>query len=131
MPAAGTLIQMSTQYSGAAALDGRQHLEMLAADPATTGFDKSLSRHPDEIGHLQRRPAHLGVSRRLVFLAGARQRQRIQGTDGGAEMAVGKVQVNRGFFQIVVTEEHLNGTQVGTRFEQMSGKTMATMSLKT
>ena len=40
-------------------------------------------------------------------------------------MAVGKVQVNSGFFQIVVTEEHLNGTQVGTRFEQMRSKTMA------
>jgi hypothetical protein len=39
-------------------------------------------------------------------------------------MAVGKVQVDSGFFQIVVTEEHLNGTQVGTRFEQVSGKAM-------
>jgi hypothetical protein len=39
-------------------------------------------------------------------------------------MAVGKVQVNRGLFQIVVTEEHLDGAQVGTRFEQMSGETM-------
>jgi hypothetical protein len=26
------------------------------------------SRHPDEIGHLQRRPTHLFVSGRLVFL---------------------------------------------------------------
>jgi hypothetical protein len=39
-------------------------------------------------------------------------------------MAVGKVQVNRGLFQIVVTEEHLDGAQVRTRFEQMSGKAM-------
>jgi hypothetical protein len=39
-------------------------------------------------------------------------------------MAVGKMQVDSGFFQIVVTEEHLDGAQVGTRFEQMSGKTM-------
>jgi hypothetical protein len=115
---------MPAQGGGAAALDGRQHLEMLAGDPATTRFNELLSRHPDEIGHLQRRPAHLGVSRRLVFLACARQRQRVQRTDGGAEMAVGKVQVNSGFFQIVVTEEHLDGTQVGTRFEQMSGKAM-------
>jgi hypothetical protein len=39
-------------------------------------------------------------------------------------MAVGKVQVDSGLFQIVVTEEHLDGAQVGTRFEQMSGKAM-------
>jgi hypothetical protein len=31
----------------------------------------------------------------------------------------------------VVTEEHLDRTQVGTRFEQMSGEAMAPMSLKT
>jgi len=30
-----------------------------------------------------------------------------------------------------VTEEHLDGAQVRTRFEQMSGKAMASMSLKT
>jgi hypothetical protein len=39
-------------------------------------------------------------------------------------MAVGKVQVNRGLFQIVVTEQQLDGAQVRTRFEQMRGKTM-------
>ena len=46
-------------------------------------------------------------------------------------MAVGKMQVDSGFFQIVVTEEHLDGAQVSTGFEQMSGKAMAPMSLKT
>ena len=46
-------------------------------------------------------------------------------------MAVRKVKVDRRLFQIVVTEEHLDGTQVRTRFEQMSGKTMPPMSLKT
>ena len=88
---------------------------MLAGDPATTRFDELLSRHPDEIGHLQRRPTHLFVSGRLVFLPRGRQRQGVQGTGGGAEMAVGKVQVDRGLFQIVVTEEHLDGAQVRTR----------------
>ena len=52
IPAAGTLIAMPAQGGGTAALDGRQHFAMLAGDPATTGFDEFLSRHPDEIGHL-------------------------------------------------------------------------------
>jgi hypothetical protein len=124
IPAADTPITVPAQGGGTAALDGRQHFEMLAGDPATTGFDELLSRHPDEIGHLQRRPTHLFVSGRLVFLPRGRQRQRVQRTGGGTEMAVGKVQVNRGLFQIVVTEEHLDGAQVRTRFEQMSGKAM-------
>ena len=122
---------MPAQGGGTTAHDGRQHFEMLAGDPATTRFDEFLSCHPDEIGHLQRRTTHLFVSGRLVFLHRGRQRQGVQGTGGGAEMAVGKVQVNRGLFQIVVTEEHLDGAQVGTRFEQMSGKAVPTMSLKT
>jgi len=67
-------------------------------------------------------PTHLFVSGRLVFLPRGPQRQGVQGTGGGAEMAVGKVQVNRGLFQIVVTEEHLDGAQVRPRFQQMSGK---------
>ena len=131
IPAADTPITVPAQGDGAAALDGRQHFEMLAGDPATTRFDEFLSRHPDEIGHLQRRPTHLFVSGWFVFLHRGRQRQGVQRTGGGAEMAVGKVQVNRGLFQIVVTEEHLDGTQVGTRFEQMSGKTMPPMSSET
>ena len=67
----------------------------------------------------------------VVGLLAVAQRQGVQRTGGGAEMAVGKVQVDRGLFQIVVTEEHLDGAQVGTRFEQMSGKAMPPMSLKT
>jgi len=109
IPAAGTLIAMPAQGSGTTALDGRQHLAMLAGEPATTTFDEFLSRHPDEIGHLQRRPAHLCVSRGLVFLACARQRQRVQRTGGGAEMAARKVEVEGGLFQITVAEQHLDG----------------------
>ena len=40
-------------------------------------------------------------------------------------MAAGKVEVDRGLFQIAVTEQHLDGAQVRTRFEQMSCETMA------
>ena len=115
IPAVGTLIPMSTQGGSPAALDGRQHFPMLAGDPATTRFDELLSRHPDEIGHLQWRPTHLFVSGRLVFLSCGRQRQGVQRTGGGAEVAAGKVDVEGGFFQIVVTQQHLDGAQVRTR----------------
>jgi hypothetical protein len=131
IPAAGTLIPMSTQGGSPAALDSRQHFQMLAGDPATTRFNELLSRHPDEIGHLQRRPMHLFLSRRLVFLSYALQRQRIQRTGRGAEVAAGKVDVESGFFQIVVTEQHLDGAQVRPRFVEMRRKTMAAISFKT
>jgi hypothetical protein len=122
---------MPAQGGGAAAHDGRQHFQMLAGDPSATRFNESLPRHPDEIGHLQRRPTHLFISQRLLFLSWGRQRQRVQGTGGGAEMATGKVDVEGGFFQIVVTKQHLDGAQVRTRFMEMRGKTVATMSSET
>ena len=40
-------------------------------------------------------------------------------------MAAGKVDVKSGFFQIAVTEQDLDGAQVGTRFVEMRRKTMA------
>ena len=89
IPAARTLIPMSTQDGSPAAHDGRQHFEMLAGDPPATACDEFLSRHPDKIGHLQRRPTHLFISRRLVFLSCGTQRQGVQRTGGSAEMAAG------------------------------------------
>ncbi len=42
-----------------------------------------------------------------------------------------KVKVDGRLLQIVVTEQQLDRAQVRTRFEQMSGKAMPSMSLKT
>jgi hypothetical protein len=46
-------------------------------------------------------------------------------------MAAGKVDVEGGFFQIAVTEQHLDGAQVRPRFVEMRRKTMSPMSFKT
>ena len=40
-------------------------------------------------------------------------------------MAAGKVEVDSGLFQIAVTQQHLDGAQVRTGFEKMSGKAVA------
>jgi hypothetical protein len=70
IPAAGTLIAMPAERGGAATLDGRQDLAVLGGQPGAAAFDEFLPRQADEIGHLQGWPVHLGVSGRLVFLAG-------------------------------------------------------------
>src|SRR5260370_42590891 len=62
---------------------------------------------------------------RRVFLLPRRQRERVQGTGGGAEMAFGKMQVEGGLFQIVMSQQQLNRAQVGTGFEQVGCETMA------
>jgi len=59
MPAAGALIEMAAEKGGATPRNGQQHFDMLPADPLAVSFDESSSRGADEIGHLERRPAHL------------------------------------------------------------------------
>ena len=103
MPATGTLIQMPAERGRAAAFDGCQDLAVLAGEPVAAALEEFLSRDADEIGHLQRRPAHLFVLRRFIFLPSGRQRQRVQRTRGSAEMALRKVKVDGGLFQIAVT----------------------------
>src|SRR6267378_2040215 len=59
MPAAGALNKMATEKGGASPRNGQQHFDMLPADPLAVSFDEGSSRGADEIGHLERRPAHL------------------------------------------------------------------------
>ena len=58
MSAVGALIAVSAQRGGAAARDGQQHLLVLPVDPLATVFKKCLSSTANDVGHLQRRPAH-------------------------------------------------------------------------
>jgi len=54
MATAGALIEMATQCSGAASLDGPQHLELLPTQMrGLVALDEVIARRPDNIGHLQ------------------------------------------------------------------------------
>ena len=61
----------------------------------------------------------------LVSLSFCEMRECIQRTAGGAEMPPGEMQIDRRFLQVAMPEQHLDGAQVGTGFEQMSGKAVA------
>jgi hypothetical protein len=39
-------------------------------------------------------------------------------------MAVGEVQVNRGLFEVTMSQQHLDGAQIGSAFEHVRGKAM-------
>src|SRR6266851_720571 len=61
MSAARALIEMSAEHGGTTPLNSQQHFDMLPADPLAVSFDECLSRSANQIGHLQRWPAHLLV----------------------------------------------------------------------
>jgi hypothetical protein len=52
------------------------------------------------------------------------KRESVQRTGGCAEMPLREMQIDRGLFQVAMAEQHLDGSQVGSRFEQVGGKTM-------
>src|SRR5215470_7791281 len=60
---------------------------------------------------------------RLFFFSS--NRECIQRTAGGAEMAPGQMQIDRRFLQVAMPQQHLDGAQVGPGFEQMSGEAVA------
>ena len=116
MSAADATVAMPAQRGGAAAHDGQQHLLMLPGDPVATALNECLPRTANDVGHLQERATHLGLWRRLSFLLLSGQDQGVQGARGGAEMAFGQMQVDGGFFQIVMPQQQLNGSQISTVF---------------
>jgi hypothetical protein len=63
MAAASAFIDMTAQCGGTTARDGQQYFDVLPADPLTVSFDESFSCSADQIGHLERWPAHLPVLR--------------------------------------------------------------------
>ena len=96
MPAAGALVEMTAKCGGTTARNGQQHFDVLPAEPLAISFDEGSSRGADEIGHLQGRPAHLFVP--LFF-----QLQRVQRTRSRMKVTFGKMEVDRGLFQIAMT----------------------------
>jgi hypothetical protein len=63
MPAAGALIDVPAQRSGTTARNGQQHFHVLPANPLVVPLDEGSSGAADEIGHLERWPAHLRILR--------------------------------------------------------------------
>jgi hypothetical protein len=54
-----------------------------------------------------------------------RERECVERAGGAAEMPLGEMQVDRRFLKVAMTQQHLDGAQVGAGFEQMRGKTVA------
>jgi hypothetical protein len=66
MPATGALVDMTTECCGTTPRNGQQHFDVLPTEPMAGSFYESISRGADDVGHLQRRPAHLLLAWWLV-----------------------------------------------------------------
>ena len=73
MATAGTAIQVTTEYCGAAMLDGAQHLQMLPSQPGAVALDEVFAMLSNDIGHLEGGPIH--------FLCFLRDRRTVSGLE--------------------------------------------------
>ena len=113
-----TAIQMTTERRGAAALDGAQHFQMLSRKPGTVALDEVVAVLSNDVGHLEGGPSHFLV----LALEGAAnvldigQREVVQRIRNRLQVSLRQMQILSGSLQVAMTEQHLDGTQVGAGF---------------
>lgn len=111
MPATGTLIHMPAERRGSAEQDSGEHFQVQPGEPSWAAPEESFCCGADHIGHLHGWPCHLlGLGYLSVM---GEDRKRIQRAGGGAEMALRQMEINGGLFEIAVTQQELDGSQVG------------------
>ena len=120
MSAVRALVAMSTQRCGAAACDGQQHLFVLSVDPLVTTLNEGLSCTANDVGHLQRRPVHA-----LCVGSPSRMGSASSGLPVALRCRPGEIRIDRRLLKVAMSQQHLDGSQVGTGFEQMRSKTVA------
>src|SRR5215469_3057095 len=97
MPAAGTLVDVTTECRGTTADDGGQDLQVQPGEPFPVALIEAGSGCADYVGHLQRWPEHLFRG----------ERERVQRACRGPHMALGQVDVNHRFAQVGMAEQQL------------------------
>jgi hypothetical protein len=101
---------MSTEHRGPAMQNRAQHFQMQPGEPTLAALEETLSGCADNVSHLH------GWRRHLLGLGGpatvAEDCQRIQRADGRVEVSLRNVQINRGLFNVAVTQQYLKGSQV-------------------
>ena len=58
----------------------------------------------------------------------SRERECIERAGGCVEMPLGQMQIDGSYFEVAMTEQDLDGAQVGTGFKRVCGETMPTIS---
>ena len=128
MAASGTTIQVATECCRAAKLDGVEYAEMEPRQPGPVLGDEAVAVMSDDIGHLEGWPVHcFCFFRERLILSGLDDGDGVQRVGHGGQVLLRKMQVHGSVFELGVAQQHLDRTQIGAGFEQVSRKAVATM----
>ena len=131
-----TTLDMPAERCGTTALDGRHHLQLGEADVTDIGRAPRRPVVAQDIRDLQRWTGHCrGLRRRLRLLAVLRSFppgpltrwpcQPVERALDGGNHAGGDVEIAYGRFQFLVTQEHLDLSDMRVVLEQVSGEAVA------
>jgi hypothetical protein len=83
-------------------------------------FEKALSGCADDVGHLDGRPRHL--LRTVAGIVFPGEGQRVERARGSVQAFLRKVEIDGGLFQIAMPQQDLDGPQIRSVFQQVSGE---------
>ena len=119
-------IAMPAEGGSAAALNGTKGFELLIIKARSIPIQETIALHAENVGHLEGGPSH-SLSFRLKRAAdvlAAGQSERIQRVGDRLQMPLRQVQVLSGGLQIAMSQQDLDGAQVGACFQQVGGPTV-------
>ena len=61
----------------------------------------------------------------MLMVSSCNERECIERAGGCAQMPLREMQIDRCLFEVPMSEQHLDGAQVGAGFEQMCGEAMS------
>ena len=111
-------IPVATQCCGAAALNGTKRFELLEVKAGSIPVQEAIALSAEDVGHLQGGP----VIKLVLALEGVAdvldtgQREAVQGIGDRLQVSLRQMQILSGSLQVAMTEQNLDGAQVGAGF---------------
>ena len=122
MPALGALVAMAAEGGGAATRNGVQHFDMRPVQPAPALFDEAGAAGANNVSHLDGWPVHL-LARFTLPRTVAEDETGISssGLATALQVLAGQMQIDGRVPDVGVTEQLLDGGEIGAGFQQVGG----------
>src|SRR5436190_9398878 len=127
MAALITLFQMAAERCGSTKLDGRHDASLCRGHRRAMILPVSFAVLAEDIRHFQFRAFHEPRRSEVLRRSGTRLNgngvwEQVERTGGGADLTRGDSQVPGRGGQAAVSEQQLNGADIGSRFQQMNSE---------
>ena len=116
-----THVDVSAESGGTATQDGPECLQLLIAEAGLIAFQELVALRTEDVGHLHGGPAHGFSGRRKARRLSSTfdRRRSSSGLCTCCRCSLRKMEILRSSLEISMSEQNLDGAQIGSGFEQM------------